>query len=104
MNGLKKIMNERMISQTRLARDAGVSQPLINAYITNKSAPSVENLCKIADYLHVTTDELLGRDTRLINTACLDNKTQEVIKQVMNLSSNQLDLALQFLNALNNNN
>ena len=97
MNGLKKIMNERMISQTRLARDAGVSQPLINAYITNKSAPSVENLCKIADYLHVTTDELLGRDTRLINTACLDNKTQEVINTVLNMSPDEVEKLLNII-------
>lgn len=41
----------------------GISAQAINQYRLGISRPSLENLCKIADYYHVTTDYLLGRTT-----------------------------------------
>lgn len=98
---LKECLQAKGLKQADLARYLGVRTSLISYYANNEDVmPSADNLCKIADYLHITTDELLGRDTNLVNLACLDTKTQEVVKQVLELSGNQLDLALQFINAL----
>ena len=48
-----------------LRQHLGVSVQAVSQYRLGVSRPTLENLCKIADFYHVTTDYLLGRtDTR----------------------------------------
>lgn len=44
-----------------LERFLGVSPQAINQYKNGESRPSLDNICKIADYYHVSVDYLLGR-------------------------------------------
>lgn len=47
----------------------GVSPQAINQYKNGESRPSLDNICKIADFYHVSVDYLLGRtDTKSANT------------------------------------
>lgn len=100
---LDEILKAKGITQTAFANDLGLTQPMINRYANNKSEPSTDTICKIADYLHITTDELLGRDTNLLNLASLNDKTHTTIQTILNLNDNQLDLVLQFIKALRHN-
>lgn len=94
---LDKILKKYKISQTQLARNLNITQQTVNSYALNKSEPNIDTLCKIADYFHISLDELVGRDTRLINTACLDNKTQEVINTVLNMSPEEVEKLLNII-------
>ena len=40
----------------------GVSMASLSAYERGKYAPSLENLCKLADFYKITLDDLLGRE------------------------------------------
>ena len=40
----------------------GVSMASLSAYETGKYAPSIETLCKLANFYGVTLDYLLGRE------------------------------------------
>lgn len=44
-----------------LERFLGVSPQAINQYKNGESRPSLDNICKIADFYHVSVDYLLGR-------------------------------------------
>lgn len=94
---LQNILKRSRISQTKIAKDTGISQPLINGYALNKVAPSLDNLCILADYLHVTVDELLGRDTRLVNLASLDDNTREAIQSILSMTSDEVDKLLNII-------
>lgn len=48
-------------AQTRLAKHLGIKPQNISFYAWGNNKPSVDVLCKMADYLGVSTDYLLGR-------------------------------------------
>ncbi|PEH48935.1 helix-turn-helix domain-containing protein [Enterococcus faecium] len=60
LNRIKELAKEKNISLAELERRTGLSSGSITKW--NKSAPSADKLAKIADYLGVTTDYLLGRN------------------------------------------
>ena len=49
------------MSQTELAKSAGVSQTTVTAWENNKAEPSSSAVAQLADIFNVTTDYLLGR-------------------------------------------
>ena len=94
---LNELLKSKGITQTAFANDLGLTQPMINRYALNKSEPSIDTLCKIADYLHVTVDELLGRDTQLVNLVSLDDNTREAIQAVLSMTSDEVDKLLNII-------
>ena len=52
---------DRNITAYRVAKETGISQGLMNEYKSGKKLPTLQNLLKIADYLNVSVDYLLGR-------------------------------------------
>lgn len=61
------------------------------------SIPKVDTLCKIADYLNVSVDFLLGREVK--NNAPEDIRSV-IIDKINRLSDSQLDRLLGYLEAL----
>ena len=65
---LAQRLNGLITDVNKLKEALGVSAQAINQYKMGTSRPSLENLCKIADFYGVTTDYLLGRTgTKSIN-------------------------------------
>lgn len=50
------------MSQAELADILGIERSTIAKYETGDRCPDLETLCKIADVLQISTDELLGRN------------------------------------------
>lgn len=94
---LDKILKKYKISQTQLARNLNITQQTMNSYTLNKSEPNIDTLCKIADYFHITLDELVGRDTRLVNLASLDDNTREAIQSILSMTSDEVDKLLNII-------
>lgn len=61
-NKLKELRAKKDMSQAELAEILGVTQQAVGRWEKDLNMPDLEMLNKIADYFHVTTDELLGRD------------------------------------------
>ena len=55
-------MEEKGLSNYRVALDLEISDSLLGKWRNGKTVPSVTALSKLADYLNVSTDYLLGRD------------------------------------------
>ena len=58
---LKKLRNERGISQQYLGISIGISQQSINQYENNSIEPDIFTLSKLADYFHTSIDYIVGR-------------------------------------------
>lgn len=58
---LKKLREEKNISQAKLAAALGVRQSTVAMWENGKNKPEHNTLIKIADYFNVSTDQLLNR-------------------------------------------
>ena len=58
---IKRMRENAGYTQTELAKNAGVSQAAIAFFERGTKMPSVAALCGIADTLHCSVDELIGR-------------------------------------------
>lgn len=81
---LKKLRNEKHLSQKELANEFQMSQQTIAKWENNQSTPNPEMIVKIADFFDVSTDYLLGR----INEDIPINKTPR--QKTKNFSHNRL--------------
>lgn len=61
LDNLYKVMNERKISSSKLAKDNNISTGNISDWKMGRSNPKTDTLIKIADYLNVSIDYLVGR-------------------------------------------
>ena len=59
-----EILQKRNITAYQIAKETGISQGLMGEYKKGLKVPTTQNLIKIADYLNVSIDLLLGRETK----------------------------------------
>lgn len=102
---LKKAREMRGITQVRLSIELEIAQETISGYEIGRICPSVPVLLKIADYLNVSVDYLLGRiedDTPANNN--ISSVESQLLFDFNNLSeANKKDL-LWYLDALKKKN
>ena len=60
-DNIKKLRLARGINQVEFGKALGVSKQCVSNWENDNVMPSIEMLCKIADYFLVSTDYLLGR-------------------------------------------
>ena len=58
---LRKLLERKEVSQSKLAEYVGVTRQAISAYSLGTSVPDIDKFEKIADFFEVSTDYLLGR-------------------------------------------
>lgn len=66
-NRFKNLRQSKELNQVQLAEKLGVKKQSISNWENDNIMPSVEMLVKIADFFHVSTDYLLGRDEKAEN-------------------------------------
>lgn len=63
-NRIADLRTDAHMSQFQLAKVLGIGTSTLGMYETNKRKPSPKVLNKLADYFDVSTDYLLGRDSK----------------------------------------
>lgn len=58
----KKVLEEQKISQYKLTKSKLISGGNIDNWLNKKQTPHIESIIKLADYLNVTMDYLVGRE------------------------------------------
>lgn len=61
---LKSLREGRHLTQTQVGQHIGCTPSMISAYEASIRRPSYENLVRLAQLYHVTTDYLLANDTK----------------------------------------
>ena len=87
---IRILRNAYRMSQKELAIHLHVSKQTVSNWENDNIAPSIEMLMKIADFFHVSTDYLLGKDDR----TCLE---------VTGLSFENISLIQQIVDELKKN-
>lgn len=101
---LKKLREERQLSQARLARDIGVGQSTVGMWESGKNYPEFKTLEKLSEYFGVSTDFLVGRDDEDIKkeAAALsdDDLSSEIINMLTSLFPGREEFALKTLQTI----
>lgn len=104
MNNLKKLREEKNMTQTRLSIEIEVSQEIISHYELGNSKPNVDNLIKIADFFHCSTDYLLNRTDNPTMPQNIDNvENTNIIHKYNSLSDENKKYFNKFLDFLISN-
>ena len=82
-NRIKKLLNEKGISQAQYCRDLGFDLQVYRNRKTTETYPSVKDLVKIADYFDTTIDYLL---TGAVKNPCV-MKANELEQKMLQIKS-----------------
>ena len=74
---IKRLRQQNGLTQEKLAEKLGVSFQSVSRWEGGTSYPDIELIPEIADFFHVTTDELMGLEKTL-----MDKKLEEALKQI----------------------
>lgn len=94
---LKAAREAKKMSQAGLAKASGLQPSHVSHFETGRRAPSAENLRGLADALGVTTDYLLGRQTR---QGIAGPRLDQVVTSAERLSDADLDVLAAFAETL----
>ena len=82
---IKRLRMARGLNQVEFARVMGVSKQCVSNWENDNVVPSIDMLCKIADFFGVGTDYLLGRSERRVIE--VSNLTEEQIDHIATIVS-----------------
>lgn len=100
MINLKEIRSNMYVSQIDVARKLKLPISTYNQYETGKNEPNIDMLCKLADYFHVSLDELVGRKSNNINLEALEPKIKTLIQKILDMNKIQQAQTINFVNSL----
>ena len=99
---IKELRTKLGISQLDLAKNLGIHPSTLFNYETGRAEPNIKTLIKLADYYHVSLDELVGRPTNLINKMLLSDRERSIIEKVLSLNPKLQELTEFYIDTLMN--
>ena len=103
LKNLKNFRKSKNITQEEMSKILNLGSTTYKNYENNITEPSIATLIKLADFYHVSLDELVGRPTTLINKMLLTDIERNIIEKVLAMDVKQQQLTEFFINTLNNN-
>lgn len=97
---LSYIRKNQNKTQLQVAKDLNIEPTTLCNYEKGKSEPSVETLCKLADYYHVSLDELVGRESKNINLEALEPNVKTLIQKILGMNKVQQAQTIAFVNSI----
>ena len=86
---------ENKITQKFLASQIGTTNHNIEKWENGKAEPSIENLQKLADYFHITVDELVGHPVS--DNDGITSEEKLIIEKYRTMDSSQKKSFRQFI-------
>lgn len=99
INNINDALKLRKVSKAKMCEDLGISKNTINS-MTDKKGISSFDLARIADYLRVTVDSLLGRDPEENGNAPIVTDRSELAAALSKLSPSDTALMTDLAAAL----
>lgn len=98
---LKQLREQKGLSQYEIAPLLDVTQATYANYELEKTQPTIETLCKIADYYGVSLDYLCEHETKnKIDLGFLDDKSLAILKLLQELTDKNKDQVFYFTSGL----
>ncbi len=106
MDNLRKLLDSKDYSITKLATRAGVSGSTINSYLNGQKIPSLTTLVSMANYLNCNIDFLIGRTNIPLRVdevnSMWDDETNITIRNLIDLPKQKRELVDAYIKGLMN--
>ena len=91
---LKKLRKRIGVNQKEIAEKIGITDKTYANYENRNTEPNIKTLCKLADFYHITLDELVGREQKnIIDKGLLNDIELDIIDKMQQLDrDNQIRL------------
>ncbi len=100
---LRELRQKRKLTQEEMSKILNLGSTTYKNYENNITEPNISTLIKLADFYHVSLDELVGRPTNLINKMVLTEREQSIIEKVLNMNNKQQELTELYIDTMLNN-
>lgn len=97
---LERFRKERKLTQEKASKLLGMQKQTYQNYELRKRQPDIETLCKLADFYHCSLDELVGRETDMINLNMLEPEVSTLIKKIIKMNNEQKKATVNFVTGL----
>ena len=106
MENLRKLLESKDYSITKLATRAGISGSTINSYLNGQKIPSLTTLVSMANYLNCNIDFLIGRTNIPLRVeevnSMWDDETNITIRNLIDLPKQKRELVDAYIKGLMN--
>ena len=94
LKNLRKLREEKRVTQKQLADVISVSQQSINKYENHNIEPDIDTLIKMADYFETSVDYIVGhskirRKIEIVNSYDLNAEEAKLVEDSRKLSKTQ---------------
>ena len=96
---LKELRKNKKLSQEQVANMLNVTQRTYGGYELETSEPTINTLCKLADYYDVSLDYLVGRE-RNNEIGFLNEQQKNAVQLIQQLNEINLLKAIAYLSGL----
>lgn len=96
---LKELRKHKKLSQEQVANMLNVTQRTYGGYELETSEPTINTLCKLADYYDVSLDYLVGRE-RNNEIGFLNEQQKNAVQLIRQLNEINLLKAIAYLSGL----
>lgn len=79
---IKELRKSKKMSQSELGKFIGVSQTTVTAWENGRAEPSSSYVAKLATFFNVSTDYLLGRDSKEDDLKTADKNVQLIAAHI----------------------
>ena len=98
---IKKLRDEKNISQFELSEFLGISQQALSKWENEKTEPDNDSLVKLANYFNVSTDYLLGNsETRRVDKPYDDELEKVLFSKAKDLTEDEKKTIINVINAI----
>lgn len=98
---LKDILKARNKTKQELADYVGVSTNAIRNYEKGINSPTLNVVIKMAEFLDVALETITGTNSDIVDLKMLNVNKRKLIKDILNLDSEDVDKVSSFIAGLN---
>lgn len=88
MNKLKELRKQKGFTQKEIAEAIKVAPTTYLGYEKGNISIDDKMLIQLADFFNISIDELLERDTEIVNLKYLDETRKKLIKEILEMNDN----------------
>ncbi len=103
LKNLKELRRKSNLTQEEMSKMLNLGSSTYKNYENNVTEPSIETLIKLADFYHITIDELVGRPTNLINKMALNERERTIIDKILAMNDKQQELTELYIDTMMSN-
>ena len=97
---LLELRKNEKLTQEELAKKIDVTQKTYANYELGKTEPTIQTLCKLADYFSVTVDYLIDHKTYQLQLPALTDNQRKVIETTLKLDNENFGILYGFVMGL----